>query len=225
MGLYIKDEYKKFVDLLDFSRRKYSIGQVFEDFLYMSAIAIKNSCDFNKNEEDWYLSIVKKYEKQEVNVFPKLLAELVWIIVKDDRFRDVLGEIYQAINSNSKVSGQFFTPNHIAEVMAKMIIDKASSNDGVIKINDPACGSGVLLLNVANSIKDKNLDYSKKLLVYGQDIDIRCFCMTYIQLSLAGIPGIVILGNSLLNEQRKIYYTPQYVKNCLEQNYKNIKAS
>jgi len=218
MRLYIKDEYKKFVNLLDFSRGKYSIGQVFEDFLYMSAIAIKNSCDFDKNEEDWYFSIIKKYEKQELDVFPKLLAELVLIIVKNDKFRDVLGEIYQAINLNSKGSGQFFTPNHLAEAMAKMVIDKPSNTDGVITVNDPACGSGVLLLNAANSFKDENIDYTKNLLVYGQDIDIRCFCMTYIQLSLAGIPGIVVLGNSLLNEKRKIYYTPQYVKNCLEKN-------
>ena len=176
------------------------------------------SCDFDKNEEDWYFSIIKKYEKQELDVFPKLLAELVLIIVKNDKFRDVLGEIYQAINLNSKGSGQFFTPNHLAEAMAKMVIDKPSKNDGVITVNDPACGSGVLLLNAANSFKDENIDYTKNLLVYGQDIDIRCFCMTYIQLSLAGIPGIVVLGNSLLNEKRKIYYTPQYVKNCLEKN-------
>lgn len=218
MRLYIKDEYKKFVNLLDFSRGKYSIGQVFEDFLYMSAIALKNSCDFDKNEEDWYFSIIKKYEKQELDVFPKLLAELVLIIVKNDKFRDVLGEIYQAINLNSKGSGQFFTPNHLAEAMAKMVIDKPSNTDGVITVNDPACGSGVLLLNAVNSFKDKNIDYTKNLLVYGQDIDIKCFCMTYIQLSLAGIPGIVVLGNSLLNEKRKIYYTPQYVKNCSEKN-------
>lgn len=225
MRIDIKDEYKKFVDLLDFSRGKYSIGQVLEDFLYMSAIALKNSCYFDKNEEDWYFSIIKKYEREELDIFPKLLAELVCIIAKDEKFIDILGEIYQAININSKWSGQFFTPNHIAEVMAKMIIDKASSNDEVIRINDPACGSGVLLLNVANSIKDKNIDYTEKLLVCGQDIDIRCFCMTYIQLSLVGIPGIVILGDSLLNEHRKIYYTPQYVKNCLEQNNKYKKAS
>lgn len=225
MRLHIKDEYKKFVDLLDFSRGKYSISQVFEDFLYISAIALKNSCDFDKKEEDWYFSIIKKYEREELNVFAKLLAELVWIIAKENKFIDVLGEIYQAININSKGSGQFFTPNHIAEAMAKMIIDKASSNDGVIKVNDPTCGSGVLLLNAANSIKDKNIDYTERLIVCGQDIDIRCFCMTYIQLSLAGIPGIVILGNSLLNEQRKIYYTPQYVKNCLERSIKNKRAS
>ena len=74
MRLNIKDEYKKFANLLDFSRGRYSIGQVFEDFLYMSAIAIKNSCDFDKNEEDWYFSIINKYEKQELDVFPKLLA-------------------------------------------------------------------------------------------------------------------------------------------------------
>lgn len=225
MGLHIKDEYKKFFDLLDFSRGKYRIGQVFEDFIYMSAIALKNGCDFDKNEEDWYFSIIKKYERQELEVFPKLLEELVKLIIKDEDYKDILGEIFETMHLGSKQHGQFFTPNHIAGAMSNMIMDEITTDNEIIKVCDLTCGSGVLLLNAANKAKNDNIDYSKKLLVYGQDIDIRCFCMTYIQLSLAGIPGIVVLGNILLNEQRKIYYTPQYVKNCLDKNNKKKKAS
>lgn len=216
MGIHIKGEYKKFVALLEKLSSRYNIGQIFEDFLFMSAIAIKNSCVFDKNEEDWYFSIIKKYDRQELEIFPKLLAELISLFSKQYEFKDILGEIYTAINLKSKMNGQFFTPTQIAETISNVIINRKINDDELITVFDPTCGSGVMLLEAAERVKNKKMDYTKKLEVYGQDIDIRCFCMTYIQLSLAGISGIVVLGNTLLGEKRKIYFTPQYVINHLE---------
>ena len=48
----------------------------------------------------------------------------------------------------------------------------------------------------------------KKTLLVAQDIDIRCVWMAYIQLSLYGIPAVVIHGNTLTMETWSQWYTP-----------------
>ena len=56
----------------------------------------------------------------------------------------------------------------------------------------------------------KNINYRNKALFVGQDIDFICVCMTYIQMTLYGMAGYVIQGNSLLNEKNIIFYTPEF---------------
>lgn len=208
---YISKEYKAFVDLLNFSNGKYSIRDIFRDFVVMFAIAIKNQFIYSQEDEDMYIGIINTYLDKEREVFPKLICELVKIVSKDDDFKDVLGEIYQQIGANSRINEQFFTPNNVAKLMAEINIDieKIKSKDYII-ISDPTCGSGVLLINAANYLDLKNINYRNKALFVGQDIDFICVCMTYVQMTLYGMAGYVIQGNSLLNEKNKIFYTPEF---------------
>lgn len=207
----INNEYKEFTDLLEFSNGKYNSIDVFRDFVVMFAIAIKNSIDYSQEDEDAYLRITKKYEKSELKVFIELYTKLLLIFIEKNEIKDVLGEIFHIIGANSKAKSQFFTPMHIAKLMSATIFteDEIKNND-FISIRDPACGSGVLLLSVAQHLNVNKIDYKCKILIEAQDVDFTCFCMAYIQLSLYRIPGRVILGNSLLNEKRKIFYTPEF---------------
>ena len=45
----------------------------------------------------------------------------------------------------------------------------------------------------------------------GEYIDIRCVHMTYLQLSLAGVPAIVKHTNSLTRETWDIWKTPAFI--------------
>ena len=105
---YISKEYKVFVDLLNFSNGKYSIRDIFRDFVVMFAIAIKNQFIYSQEDEDMYIRIINTYLDKEREVFPKLICELVKIVSKVDDFKDVLGEIYQQIGANSRINEQFF---------------------------------------------------------------------------------------------------------------------
>ena len=51
-------------------------------------------------------------------------------------------------------------------------------------------------------------DYRHNTFFVAQDIDIRCVWMAYIQLSLYGIPAMVIHGNTLTMEEWDRWYTP-----------------
>lgn len=50
--------------------------------------------------------------------------------------------------------------------------------------------------------------YRHNTFFVAQDIDIRCVWMAYIQLSLYGIPAMVIHGNTLTMEEWDRWYTP-----------------
>ncbi len=66
-------------------------------------------------------------------------------------------------------------------------------------ISDPACGSGRMLLAVA--------EMHPHWLFVGQDVDLRCVRMCAINLALRNLYGYVIQGNSLANERRLVYRT------------------
>jgi len=85
---------------------------------------------------------------------------------------------------------------------------------GYISVNDPCCGAGALLIAFANEAKRQGINYQQCIEFVAQDIDFTVAMMCYIQLSLLGCAGYVIVGNSLLppdpEEKQNIWYTPLY---------------
>lgn len=207
----ISDKYKNFVKLLNFSQGKYRVTDVFKDFVIMFAIAIKNSCYYEKEDEDIYLQTINKYKKEEIEIFPKITNELINIYMNKKEIEDVLGEIFEQIGAASKRNEQYFTPKHVAKFMSKMHLNKIDFKEkDFITINDPACGSGVLLLSFVNELEENHIDYTRKAFFVGQDIDFICCCMAYIQASLHRVAAAIVWGNTLTNERNKIFYTPEY---------------
>ena len=77
-----------------------------------------------------------------------------------------------------------------------------------------------MVIAFAESLKDDGYNYQHQLYVEAIDIDELCFKMTYIQLSLLGIPARVIRGNSLSVEYYEILYTPFYFINDFPTKFK-----
>lgn len=213
---------KEFISIFKQLTYKYSDWQIWNDFLVLSATAFSNvvkTLDWNEREEE-YLTTAKKYKKEELTRFSSLLA-LVTEAFEEHPEQDFLGELYMNLKLNKHQKGQFFTPYPVARFMAETqvigINKKILEEKDYITVNDPACGSGVLLLAFANASK-KYINYQKDVLFYAQDIDRTAALMCYIQLSLLGCPAIIIVGNSLLPEelqkQREVWYTPFYYLNA-----------
>ena len=68
----IDSKYKKFVNLLNFSKGKYDIVDVFKDFVTVYAIAIKNKCYYEEIDEQMYFKTIRKYKKDELEIFLEL---------------------------------------------------------------------------------------------------------------------------------------------------------
>ncbi len=72
---------------------------------------------------------------------------------------DLFGDAYEFLISNyaanaGKSGGEFFTPQHVSKLIAKIAVHKQTS---VNKIYDPACGSGSLLLQAKKCVDDPHL--------------------------------------------------------------------
>lgn len=81
---------------------------------------------------------------------------------------DVFGDAYEYLmgmyaSNAGKVGGEYFTPQEVAELLAKLA---TAGKENVRKVYDPACGSGSLLLQVSKVIGSKNVRNG----FYGQEI-------------------------------------------------------
>lgn len=190
---------------------RYAPYQIFTDWVSMTALSIQNSCVLIHNKiynerEKTYLNIAQKYSEQELKTFAHMSGALTLIF--EDRFCDFLGEIYMKAGCGSKNTGQFFTPYHLSYLTARLAyenqFDRLRKND-VIEINEPSVGGGGMMIAVCQLMKEKGINYQRKLHIIAQDLDWNGVYMTYIQLSLLGVKATVVQGNTLCKPYRKGY--------------------
>ncbi|QOU76454.1 hypothetical protein JAB4_059540 (plasmid) [Janthinobacterium sp. HH102] len=196
----IDSHQKNFMKLIEKASRRHRKHEVFRDFCEVMAIALSNAVDKRQFEkrESRYFEILKKYEKEEFNLFPEMFAEVVNSLA--DKYHDCLGSIFMAMNLGDSWKGQFFTPYSISYMMAKMTfsgLEEKVKSKGYIELNEPTCGAGGMIIGMAQSMIDIGINYQEHLHVIAQDIDETAVHMTYIQLSILHIPAIVIHCNSL----------------------------
>lgn len=219
----IKDEIRKhFISLFESLSERYSRHQVWSDFVVMSACAIANACDkrYLAKREAMYTECASRYTGEELEKFAEMLS-LVVVAFDDNSEQDFLGDVFGSLRLNNEWRGQFFTPYHVAKLMAKINavdIKKDVEEKGSVSVNDCCCGAGCLLIAFANAVKEQGVNYQKKVLFVAQDVDLIAGLMCYIQLSILGCKGFVKIGNSLtepMTDQfvpdENVWFTPLYV--------------
>ncbi len=214
--------------------REFSYGHhldtVFRDFVELAALAISNSVDRTHFEtrEKRYLEIVWKYRREEVARFPRMLAELTLsferrvetmlaastVGTRGGGLADVLGETYMMLGLGNDRSGQFFTPYHVSHLIASIVTGgsvEVARSRGFVRVHEPACGAGGMVIATAEAFRDAGLNYQKAMHATCIDIDPCCVHMSYLQLSLLHIPAIVVHGNALSMEVWGHWFTPAHV--------------
>lgn len=107
---------------------------------------------------------------------------------------DAFGVIYEDTivgKSRRSNSGQFFTPMHACDLMAKVTYEGQSVKVGAL-VGDPTCGSGRTLLSF-NA-------YQKGCYLVGEDLDRTCALMTVCNFIIHGCVGEVVWHDSLRPE-------------------------
>lgn len=186
--------------------------QVYRDFLEITAITISNAYDIihSKEREERYMDIAKTYTPEQLNEFSKIMAMVVLEMEKEPQ--DILGRVFMELDLGSKWKGQVFTPLHVADLMADMTLDTKEIEDkGHVTVYDSAVGGGVTIIGLVRAMIEQGYNPQKQLLVICGDLDIKAVHMTYIQLSLLGIPAIVKNQDALTLETKSIWYTPTYI--------------
>jgi type I restriction-modification system DNA methylase subunit len=193
---------------------KHNLWTVYSDFLEMAAISLSNSVDFinRSKREKRYMDIIAGYSKEEESIFPQLFGELVMAL--EEETTDVLGEIFMELQLGNKWKGQFFTPIHVSKAMGALSlqnIDTVIKEKGFITVLEPAAGGGSTIIGLALALKEKGFNYQKDMVVTAVDLDVKAVHMCYVQLSILGIPAVVMHGNTLSMEMFEEWKTPFYI--------------
>lgn len=209
---------KKFIlDSIKSLGRIYGIHESFRDIVTCCAYLFANSVDYKEERAKEYLRIVNKYSEEEKKLFPQIINALVEEYTKAEEPIDILGDIYENLELTKKGAAQFFTPLKLCKFMAKITIDKNESEKaikdrGYVSVSDPACGSGRNIYAAYGELLNNGINPNRILLV-GDDIDLTCCCMTYIQLSLMGANAIVHHQDTLTMNKYDTFYTISYAMN------------
>lgn len=219
-----RDSEKEFMLIFKKLTYRHRAWDVWGDFVTMFACAISNAVDKTHYDEReaLYMKTIKKYNKQEQQLFPELTAETV-MALETNLEQDFLGKMYMTLELGDKAKAQIFTPYHVCDLMARMVVGDVATQvkkDGYITINDPCCGAGATLIAGANEARKQlekaGLNYQNHVLIAAQDIDETVALMCYIQLSLMGLAAYIKIGNSLTEAMasddtlENYWFTPIY---------------
>ncbi len=204
---------KEFLQRFDSLCYSLNAWEVWSDLMAVMACSISNAIDRTSEHIE---AREREYERciRHLNNFD-VVTEIFGIVVQaleDNPFQDFLGKMYMNLNLGSHWHGQFFTPYHVSELMAKMLMPNAQEEmerRGWISICDPTVGGGGMLIAAASALKEQNINYQTSALFVGQDIDRVVAQMAYIQISLLGCPGYIAVGNSLTNPMSGPVLFPQ----------------
>lgn len=179
-----------------------SSWQAWSDFVEMTAISISNCCEIRdkvrRDRERRYMDIIGQYCKAEQEIFPELVGILVSSLQRNQE-QDFLGEMFMALELGNHWKGQFFTPYSICKAMASVTTQDAvdrMGEKGYVAVNDPACGAGATLIATRNALELAQIGSNQTFFI-GQDIDRTAAMMCYIQLSLLGCAGYVVIADTI----------------------------
>ena len=210
------DHAKAFTATMEEAARDLAVRpwEVFGDWCemaYCTLAALSQAPARRERYEERYMKLAGRY-RGNLDKFTKMLGQTTLALQADER-RDFLGTIYEASGfSVRKYGGQFWTPTQLAEVMARISMTDGDRTTEIITVADPCCGSGRLLLAACKVLEENGVVVAERVWTDSTDIDAVCAQITYVQLSLAGVPGIVRHADTLSGETYDWAITPAGVR-------------
>src|SRR6476620_8327586 len=115
---------------------------------------------------------------------------------------DILGDAYEYLmrhfaTESGKSKGQFYTPAEVSRIIAQILGIRSARTSNDTTVYDPTCGSGSLLLKVADEARTK-------VTLYGQDKDAATSSLARMNMILHNNPtALVVQGNTLADPKFK----------------------
>ena len=113
---------------------------------------------------------------------------------------DILGDAYEYLmrhfaTESGKSKGQFYTPAEVSRIMAKVIGIGQANTTANTTVYDPTCGSGSLLLKVAD-------EASADVTLYGQEKDAATSGLARMNMILHNNPTALIMQGNTLSDPK-----------------------
>ena len=136
--------------------------------IQLSTMGTASEEDFDNLFEDMDLNSTKLGKTPEARneIIAKVLAHLDKIDFKlESTELDVLGDAYEYLigqfaSGAGKKAGEFYTPQQVSMVLAKLV---TTGKNKLKSVYDPTCGSGSLLLRVAKEVKEVSNFYGQEM--------------------------------------------------------------
>jgi type I restriction enzyme M protein len=115
---------------------------------------------------------------------------------------DLIGNAYMFLierfaSGAGKKGGEFYTPHEVSELLAKLIAPKQGA-----RICDPTCGSGSLLISVAEHVTDKAGKPSNDFSLYGQESNGDTWALSKLNMFLHGMDAAHIEWGDTINNPK-----------------------
>jgi type I restriction enzyme M protein len=168
---------------------KAKIGDAFADVMFNSETKLGDTRNRNRRLK----SLIEDFAKLDLR--PSRVAS----DGKDHKTaEDVIGEAYIYLierfgSEAGKKAGEFYTPRQVARVLARIVTPQRGD-----RICDPACGSGSLLIRVAEEIG--TLDFA----LFGQEVNRGTWGLARLNMFLHGIDGARIEWGDTLNDPKLV---------------------
>ena len=125
----------------------------------------------------------------------------------EDNHIDLFGDAYEYLISNyasnaGKSGGEFFTPQNVSKLLAKIVMLGKDEKNKINKIYDPACGSGSLLLQAKKQFTEHIIEDG----FYGQEINMTTYNLARMNMFLHNInydKFSIERGNTLLDPKHQ----------------------
>jgi len=110
---------------------------------------------------------------------------------------DILGQAYEYLikhfaDLTNKKAGEFYTPRSVVHLLGLILDPKEGET-----IYDPACGTGGMLLECVDHLKEKNNDY-RTLKIFGQEKNLTSASIARMNMFLHGIEDFSIVRGDTL---------------------------
>jgi len=136
--------------------------------IQLSTMGYESEEDFDNLFEDMDLNSTKLGKTPETRnqLISKVLLHLDKIDFKlKETEIDVLGDAYEYLiaqfaSGAGKKAGEFYTPQEVSSVLAKIV---TTGKEKLKSVYDPTCGSGSLLLRVSKEVKEVGNFYGQEL--------------------------------------------------------------
>ena len=136
--------------------------------IQLSTMGTESEEDFDNLFEDMDLNSTKLGKSPDARneIIAKVLSHLDKIDFQLDHTElDVLGDAYEYLiaqfaSGAGKKAGEFYTPQQVSMVLAKLV---TTGKNKLKSVYDPTCGSGSLLLRVAKEVKEVSNFYGQEM--------------------------------------------------------------
>lgn len=144
-------------------------------------------------DKDVLLDVLEKFTSPNINLTPfekedpegKMMTAL-----SNLGMGYVFEELIRKFNEeNNEEAGEHFTPREVIDLMTHMVFDAIKDNlPPVMTIYDPACGSGGMLTEAQNFIKDPNGEIKAKsdVYLYGKEINDETYAICKSDMMIKG---------------------------------------